>query len=279
MISIKNLIVQFGSLRAVDGLSLEVPEGRLFGLLGSNGAGKSTTIACIGGLLAPTSGSVQLLGKEVSQSPLEIRRLLGIVPQKLALYMSLTVLQNLQLACGFYGLVGKKLQERVDWGLELAQLKGREKAVVATLSGGMQRRLNLACSLVHAPKLVICDEPTTGVDPQSRNHLFESIRQLHREGRTIIYTTHYMEEVEALCQDVAIVDHGRVVAVDSLKAMVAPKSGGRRFQLELSGSFSEEQLWSSLQKLGVPIQQLSAEKRSLEEVFLEITGRSLRDSL
>lgn len=278
MIQVSDLVVEFGSLRAVDGLTLHVPAGRLFGLLGPNGAGKSTTIACIGGLLRPTRGSVVVDGRDVGVSPLETRRRIGIVPQRLALYLGLDVLQNLRIAGGLYGLAGARLAERVRWGLALARLEGRERAKVGTLSGGMQRRLNLACAILHDPPLVICDEPTTGVDPQSRNHLFETIRELHREGRTIVYTTHYMEEVEALCEDVAIVDHGKLLRSAPLAELTAGVGAPRRFTLDLVEPATEARVRAALDAAGLGVASLVPPQRGLEEVFLELTGHALRDS-
>ncbi len=274
MIEVDGLVVRFGELRAVDQLSLQVPAGCLFGLLGPNGAGKSTTINCLGGLLDPDEGSLKVDGISVTDDPIAVRRVLGIAPQALALFASLTVQQNLEVFGGLFGLHGKKLAERVSWGIELSQLQSKQRAVVSSLSGGMKRRLNLACALLHDPKVLICDEPTTGVDPQSRNHLFETIKQLHAEGCTVIYTTHYMEEVEALCDRVAIIDHGRVIADDSIEALLAASSN-RSFSLELSEGCDIANLERALGDF--PIEKLSENRRSLEEVFLDLTGRTLRD--
>jgi ABC-2 type transport system ATP-binding protein len=277
VIRIAGLVVQFGPIRAVDGLELTVPRGRLFGLLGPNGAGKTTTIACIGGLVRPDGGTVEVAGTDVARDPIGVRRQLGIVPQRLALYPTLSVGQNLRIAGGLYGLSGARLADRVRWGLALARLDGRESSAAGVLSGGMQRRLNLACALLHDPPIVLCDEPTTGVDPQSRNHLFESIRALHAEGRTIVYTTHYLEEVEALCEEVAIVDHGRLLTCGPLAELVAaPQS--TRFEVALRDPAQAEALAAALGAAGLPVAEVTARKRSLEEVFLEKTGRGLRDA-
>ncbi len=274
MIKVQGLVVQFGDLRAVDGLSLRVPHGCLFGLLGPNGAGKSTTIGCLGGLITPHGGSLTVGGIEVSDDPIAVRRMLGIAPQSLALFSSLSVQQNLQVFGGLFGLRGRKLADRVDWGIELSQLQRKAKDPVALLSGGMKRRLNLACALIHDPKVVICDEPTAGVDPQSRNHLFDTIRQLHGEGRTVVYTTHYMEEVEALCEHVAIVDRGKVIADDSLDSLLSNEEA-RSFTLELGESRDIAQLMGDLDQL--PVARITENRRSLEQVFLDLTGRNLRD--
>ncbi|MEZ4441283.1 MAG: ABC transporter ATP-binding protein [Polyangiaceae bacterium] len=274
MVEVEGLVVSYDQVRAVDGLTLEVPKGCLFGLLGPNGAGKSTTISAIGGLIAPSAGKVTVGGVDVARDPLAARRRLGIAPQSLALFPNLTVKQNLQVFGGLFGLGGRKLTERTSWGLQLAQLEAKRDQPVASLSGGMKRRLNLACALLHDPEVVICDEPTTGVDPQSRNHLFDTIRGLHAEGRTVIYTTHYMEEVEALCERVAIVDHGRVIAEDSLEALVAT-SAAQSFTVELREGCALGTLERELASL--PVAAIRENRRSLEQVFLELTGRGLRD--
>ncbi len=240
MLSISGLTVRFGDLTAVDDLSLEVPEGSIYGLLGPNGAGKTTTISCLAGLREPDAGQITIDGIDVLKNRTEAQRRLGVVPQMLAIYDALKVVDNLRFFGALYGLGGRALKDRVAWGLALAQLDEKADARVETLSGGMKRRLNMACSLLHDPKLVVCDEPTTGVDPQSRNHIFETLRALVAEGRTLVFTTHYMEEVEALCSRVAIVDHGRIIADDALDTLVS-------------------------------------DGQTLEGVFLELTGRALRD--
>ena len=277
MIEIKDLHVQFGELRAVDGLSLTVPDGLLYGLLGPNGAGKTTTLSCVAGLRAPTGGTVRVAGMDPMRQPKEVRRVLGLVPQSLALYGALTVVDNLKIFGGLMGLSGRRLRDRVEWGLALAQLEGRERSVVETLSGGMKRRLNLAAALLHDPQLVICDEPTTGVDPQSRNHLFETIKKLRDEGRTVVYTTHYMEEVEALCSRVAIVDHGRLVADAPLEELLSGGTSGARFDVTLGADASPEAVARALAAAGLTVGTVHAGARSLEDVFLDLTGHALRD--
>lgn len=277
MISIRDLVVRFGDVRAVDGVTLDIPEGCLFGFLGPNGAGKSTTIACIAGLQTPTAGQVLVGGVDVATDPARARRLLGVVPQGLALYPTLSVRQNLRIFAGLFGVNGRALKDRVDWGLALAQLTGREDTTVDTLSGGMKRRLNLACALLHDPPIIICDEPTTGVDPQSRNHLFDTIRQLHEEGRTVVYTTHYMEEVEALCSRVAIIDHKRVLVDTSLSELLAAREAPTRFTVQLGDGMTPQALEASLRAQGLGVASVQAEHPGLEQVFLELTGRRLRD--
>lgn len=275
MIEISGLVVEFGAFRAVDALDLTVPEGCLYGLLGPNGAGKSTTIGCIAGLLAPTAGRIRVDGLSPLDAPSIVRTRLGVVPQTLALYTALSVRRNLQIFGGLMGLRGARLADRVEWGLDLAQLTDRADAKVGTLSGGMQRRLNLAAALLHDPPIIICDEPTTGVDPQSRNHLFETIRQLHADGRTVIYTTHYMEEVEALCERVAILDRGRCIADDRLDALLQAGEPSE-LALRLADPNLRAQAEAVLAQAGIEA-RISARPRSLETVFLELTGRALRD--
>ena len=276
MIEISGLVVEYGALRAVDNLTLHIPQGSLYGLLGPNGAGKSTTIACIAGLRAPTAGRLLVDGIDVVANPRAVRSRLGVVPQGLALYSSLSARKNLQIFGGLMGVTGARLADRVAWGLELAQLSDRANAPVDTLSGGMKRRLNLVAALLHDPPIIICDEPTTGVDPQSRNHLFETIRALHAEGRTIIYTTHYMEEVEALCTRVAIMDGGRLIADDDLAAMLDPAGQGA-LSVQLAEPCPPEDVHAALQAAGIQARSVAHAPRSLETVFLELTGRALRD--
>lgn len=278
MIQIEDLVLRYpgSSQPAVDGLSLRVPPGAMVGFLGPNGAGKSTTIHCLAGLLVPTSGRVRIAGVDMTQAPRAARAHLGFVPQSLALYDALTVAQNLKTAGALSGLGGAKLRERVGWGLALSQLEAQAESRVATLSGGMKRRLNLACSLLHDPPVILCDEPTTGVDAQSRNHLFETIRALNREGKTVLYTTHYMEEVESLCSDVAIIDAGKII-VDGPLAELLSQSEPSSLTITIASTASEDQIRRRLAEAGLTISGVVAQQRSLEELFLTLTGRALRD--
>jgi ABC-2 type transport system ATP-binding protein len=269
--------VRYGDVLAVGGLSLSVPEGALYGLLGPNGAGKTTTLSCMAALRTPDSGTITIGGVDVRSDPAEARRQLGVVPQSLALYTTLTVAQNLRFFGGLFGLSGKQLESRVEWGLDLAQLSGRPSAVVDTLSGGMKRRLNLACALLHDPPIILCDEPTTGVDPQSRNHIFEMLRRQNAGGRTIVYTTHYMEEVEALCTRVAIMDHGVIIADDTLDNLLRMQGPTTRFTVEVADGADPARLREQLAAVGSVVDVRPA-ARGLEDVFLELTGRDLRDS-
>jgi ABC-2 type transport system ATP-binding protein len=263
--------VDYGPHRALDGLNLEVPEGSLCGLLGPNGAGKSTTIGVISTLLGPTQGRVVVGGHNVVGEPEKVRRCLGLVPQRIALAEHLSVWENLQFFGGIQGLRGKDLRIRAERALEVAQLSGHRARAVATLSSGMKRRLNIAVALLHDPEVFVLDEPTAGVDPQSRTHIFETIRALHGLGRTILYTTHYMEEVEALCEQVAILDHGHLLAYDSLAGLLRL---AKPTALRVSGRPIRE-LRDLLDSLGIGY---DLEGSSLEQVFLSLTGRALRDA-
>jgi linearmycin/streptolysin S transport system ATP-binding protein len=244
-IRVTDLGKSYGALVAVDGVSFEVARGETFGLLGPNGAGKSTTIGMIVGALRPDRGSVTVDGEADPTRP-ALRRRIGVAPQSLALYEDLTAEENLDFFGRLYGLSGARLKARVEWALAFAGLDDRRRDRVRTYSGGMQRRLNLVCGLIHDPPVLLMDEPTVGVDPQSRNAIFESIEALKREGRTIVYTTHYMEEAERLCDRVAIMDRGKILALDTLKGLL-------RFS------------------------NLPIERADLESVFLHLTGRTLRD--
>lgn len=222
-----NLVKKFGTLTAVDGVSFDVEEGEVFGLLGPNGAGKTTTISMLTGVIPPSSGTAQIGGMDIRREPVKVKAIIGLVPQDLALYPTLSARANLNFFGSIYGLRGKELSERVDDVLDIVSLTDRQKDAVEKFSGGMKRRVNIAAGLVHRPRLLFLDEPTVGVDPQSRNHIFESVLKLNRErGMSIIYTSHYMEEVELLCNRVAIVDQGKIIALDTIKNLIAILGGG-----------------------------------------------------
>ncbi|MEO1997275.1 MAG: ABC transporter ATP-binding protein [Planctomycetaceae bacterium] len=296
MIEVRSLRKSFQSLNAVDDLSFQVRKQETFGLLGPNGAGKTTTIGMITGVIKPDSGSIAIDGID-DPSVAESRRAIGIAPQELSLYDNLTADENLTFFARLYGMSSGRLRERVDWALEFAGLTDRRRGRVHTFSGGMQRRLNLAAALVHDPQVILLDEPTVGVDPQSRNHIFESIEQLKAEGRTIVYTTHYMEEAQRLCDRVAIMDHGKILDLDTIDALI-DRHGGRsvvKAQLQrapedglklpatldgLSLRFETEQPLKEIGRLsssGVAFHTLEVARPDLETVFLTLTGRSLRD--
>ncbi len=222
-----DLVKKYGEQVAVGGISFQVEEGEIFGLLGPNGAGKTTTISMLTGVLEPTSGTARIGGHDLLTEPTEVKRLEGLVPQDLALYPTLSARANLQFFGRIYGLKGRELRDRVDDVLEIVALTDRANEPIEKYSGGMKRRVNIAAGLVHQPRLLFLDEPTVGVDPQSRNHIFESVLRLNRERRmSIIYTSHYMEEVELLCSRVAIVDEGRIIALDTIRNLIGMLGGG-----------------------------------------------------
>lgn len=308
-IQIKDLVKRYGSQLSVDHLNLNVDEGEIFGLLGPNGAGKSTTIKMMCGLLAPDQGEIRIGGESVRRNPLEIKRRIGVVPQELAIYEDLSARENVTFFAKLYGLKGKLLEERVEEALGFVGLLDRQKDKPSAYSGGMKRRLNIACAITHRPKLIIMDEPTVGIDPQSRNHILESVKTLNRMGSTIIYTTHYMEEVEAICSRVGIMDHGRLIAsgtkeqlirqlareekvvigtggvnaaaVDELRGhsrveKVLVEGDELTVYLPSSSSYLQDILFI-LSKHEVAIQTLNRIEPNLETVFLALTGRTLRD--
>lgn len=223
----KSLVKKYGDFEAVKGVSFSVEEGEVFGLLGPNGAGKTQTISMLTGLVQPTSGTAIIGGYDITTDMDKIKRMNGLVPQDLALYPTLSARSNLNFFGRIYGLSGKELKERVDDVLSIVSLTERADEPIEKYSGGMKRRVNIAAGLVHQPKLLFLDEPTVGVDPQSRNHIFESVMRLNRErGMTVVYTSHYMEEVELLCNRVAIIDQGKVIALDTVKNLTAILGGG-----------------------------------------------------
>ena len=223
----ENLVKKYGENLAVKGISFNMQEGEVFGLLGPNGAGKSTTIAMLTCLFPPTEGRVRIYGHDVVKEANQVKRLIGIVPQDLALYPTLNARDNLAFYGQMFGLGGADLKQRVETVLQYVAMTDRARDPVKTYSGGMKRRINLAVGLVHSPRLLFLDEPTVGVDPQSRNHIFEGVERLNREqGMSVLYTSHYMEEVERLCHRVAIVDRGQIIAQDTPKNLVGMLGGG-----------------------------------------------------
>jgi len=227
ILEVDNLVKKFGDFTAVNGISFEVEEGEVFGLLGPNGAGKTTAISMLTGVLEPTAGTARVGGYDLKSDLKEVKKINGLVPQDLALYPTLNARANLNFFGRIYGLKGSELKKRVEDVLEIVALKERANEKIENYSGGMKRRVNIAAGLVHEPRLLFLDEPTVGVDPQSRNQIFESVLQLNRErGMSIIYTSHYMEEVELLCNRVAIVDKGEIIALDTIKNLVAMLGGG-----------------------------------------------------
>jgi len=281
MLSLSNVRKSFGRIVAVDGLSLSVRKGEVLGLLGPNGAGKSTSVSLAVGLLAPESGTVTIEGHGNPVAP-EVRQEIGVAPQALALYDLLTGEENLRFFGEVYGLSGDALDRRVAWCLDFVGLTDRKGDRAGGYSGGMKRRLNLAAAVLHDPELLLLDEPTVGVDPQSRNKIFESIETLHRDGRTIIYTTHYMEEAERLCDRIAIIDAGKLLALGTLSELLAAHGGPPTLVVKANGSEQRMQTADPLADLNriaatSAIDAFQMERPTLEQVFLRLTGRSLRD--
>ena len=282
MLCLEKVSRRYGARVAVDGLTLEVRRGEIFGLLGPNGAGKTTTVSMCVGLLEPTSGSVQIAGRGRPAEP-STRAHLGLAPQALALYEVLSGRENLRFFADLPGLVGAEREQRVDWALDFVGRVDRADDRVAVYSGGMKRRLNLAAAILHRPELLFLDEPTVGVDPQSRNALFDNILALREAGATIVYTTHYMEEVERLCDRVAIMDHGRLLALGTVRDLAEQHGGPSVLVLESAAGDERLETSDPVGELarrnaeGVALSGFRWERPSLEQVFLRLTGRSLRD--
>lgn len=227
ILEVENLVKKYGDFAAVDGVEFTVEEGEVFGLLGPNGAGKTQTISMLTGVVEPSGGKARIGGYDIKTQAPEVKKINGLVPQDLALYPTISARANLNFFGRIYGLHGKDLKERVDDVLHIVGLTDRADDTVETFSGGMKRRVNIAAGLVHHPRLLFLDEPTVGVDPQSRNYIFESVQRLNRERQmSIVYTSHYMEEVELLCKRVAIMDQGKIVAMDTVKNLIAILGGG-----------------------------------------------------
>jgi ABC-2 type transport system ATP-binding protein len=309
MLKVENLYKSFGKINAVDGVSFEVKKGDVFGLLGPNGAGKSTTISMISTLLAPSSGEILYDGKSIFDNQKSVRQKLGVVPQEIALYPTLSGYENLRFWGSIYGLKGDILKKRIDEVSDIIELNGRLKDRVDKYSGGMKRRLNIGAALLHMPEMLIMDEPTVGIDPQSRNHILDTVLKLNKQGITIIYTSHYMEEVEYLCNKVCIMDEGKIIASGSqdelvnmiqektqinvklnrVDALIAEKlkeikgvSDARISDdtVVLHGENADTLLAEIALKVsenGMRIQSIDVKKPNLEAVFLHLTGKALRD--
>lgn len=309
IVTVKNLEKNYGSKKAVDGINFVVKEGEVLGLLGPNGAGKSTTISILSTILAPDKGEITILNKDFKKGVNNIKIGIGIVPQDLAIYEEITAEQNVRFFASLYKLKGEKLRNNVKEALELVGLYDKKSDKPKTFSGGMKRRLNIACAIAHDPKLIIMDEPTVGIDPQSRNHILESIKTLKKRGATVIYSTHYMEEVEAISDRIIIMDEGKIIAEgtkEELKKKVDDditycfhannlnKLSDKDF-VEIQGitkvkisegianitvQKSKDNLSEIIGKIigkGCKIENMSSKEVSLETVFLELTGKNLRD--
>jgi len=238
MIEVQNLQKKYENIIAVNDVSFKVDKGRTFGLLGPNGAGKTTTIKLLCGIIKPDSGTVSLNGK-TDPTLIDVRRSLGVVPQTLAIYEELSAEENLRFIGRMYGLDSQILNKRIMDCLEIAGLSKRKKEKVSKYSGGMKRRLNMVCSLLHEPPILLLDEPTVGVDPQSRNLIFDTIEEIKKQGRTIIYTTHYMEEAERLCDTVAILDHGKILDIDNVGNLINKHGGSSHIEAEFEEKISD----------------------------------------
>ena len=307
VLEVLNLTKRYGSTAALDGVTLSVNEGDVFGLLGPNGAGKTTLLSIVAGLLEADAGEVKLRGRPFTRHDRGLRRELGIVPQELAVYSELTARENLRFFGALYALPGVELDRRVADVLTAIGLTERADQRTSTFSGGLKRRLNLGAALVHNPRLLLLDEPTTGVDPQSRHHIFEEVRRLAANGVTIVYTSHYMEEVQALCARVGIIDQGKLIACDTVSGLLQRLKAVIRFRvpsvtpalLERLRSLPDARLVTAdnqalelecqdpkttllklialLNEENVELTNLEIEEPNLERVFLELTGRALRD--
>ncbi|MFP7224451.1 ABC transporter ATP-binding protein [Priestia endophytica] len=309
VLELRNVTRKFNDFIAVDNMSLSIQKGEIFGLLGANGAGKSTTINMIASLLQITEGEIEILGKSITKHRKFAKMNIGIVPQDIAIYENLTASENIKFFAGLYGLRGSLLKQRVEEALEFVGLIDKAKSFPKSFSGGMKRRLNIACAIAHRPKLLIMDEPTVGIDPQSRKHILESVKKLNEIGSTIIYTSHYMEEVESLCTNIAIVDHGKIIAKGSkenLKSLITDVkelwvevkdplyvncesieeiAGVKRASVEgnIIKIYSDVEIQNlnkiiqTLLKAEVEISSLEEKAPNLETVFLTLTGRNLRD--
>ncbi len=275
MLRIEDLVKQYGDLTAVDTISFEADAGSVFGLLGPNGAGKSTTISCISGLLPPTSGRISVSGHDIIKDGKAARQSLGVVPQEIALYEDLPAIDNLRYWGKAYGLRGSALDDRVADVLGHIGLADRAKDLPKEFSGGMKRRLNFGCGIVHKPRVLLLDEPTVGVDPQSRAKLFDLVEAERDAGACVLYTTHYMEEAERLCDSLAIIDHGKIIAkgtVAELKAQL-----GARDALHLTGEFPADATKAAIESLAQNIADL--EILSQDDVSLLLTLSSASQHL
>ena len=276
MLIVENLVKQYGDLTAIDNVSFGAEKGKVFGLLGPNGAGKSTAINCISGLLSPTSGHITIGGADVVRQGKEAKRYLGVVPQELALYEDLPAAENLRYWGMAYGLRGKELEARVSEVLEHIGLVDRAKDLPKTFSGGMKRRLNFGCGSVHKPELLLLDEPTVGVDPQSRQRLFEMVEAERDAGACVLYTTHYMEEAERLCDSLAIIDHGQLIVAGTVTELKDELQA--RDVLQLTGEFPEKHIENVVGALvagGLSDLELIAEEEGSVTVTLSSASQHL----
>ena len=310
LVEVKDLTKRFGKLTAVDGVHFSIPAGEAFGLLGPNGAGKTTTVSMMCGLVVPSGGDVIVDGHSILRDPMAVRRVIGVVPQDIALYPTLSARENLTFFARMQDVSADMLASRVDAVLDIVQLADRQKDRIETYSGGMKRRINIAVGLLNQPKLLILDEPTVGVDPQSRNSILETLKELNRQGMTLLYTSHYMEEVEFLCTHIAIIDHGRVIADGTQKdlrlqagnkdiisvQLVREADGAVRDRLAALPGVDTVELRdktiriatdqgrsllagviSTLDDAECSVSTIDVKEPNLEDLFLNLTGTILRD--
>lgn len=309
IVEVKNLSKKYNSNLAVDNISFDVKEGEIFGLLGPNGAGKSTTISMLACLLEPTSGDAFIDEKSIKKDPMDVKKVIGLIPQDIALYPTLSAKENLHFWGKMYGLSGSLIKKRSNEILEIVGLSERAKDRIDSYSGGMKRRINIAAGLIHRPKLIMLDEPTVGIDPQTRINILETVINLNKMGITIIYTSHYMEEVEILCNRIAIMDEGKIIAMgtkDELRLLVGGKDIIRidatdihsrtsetlnmiddvdkikiiENQIEILSDYGRRVLSSVISKLNeldVKINSVKVQEPDLESVFIHLTGKSLRE--
>jgi ABC-2 type transport system ATP-binding protein len=309
ILRVKDLRKRYDSAEAVQGVSFEVRQGEFFGLLGPNGAGKTTTIGMLTGWIEPSGGQVEIRGMDLASKPREVRKMIGLVPQSFAFYPSLTARENLSFFGKLYGLKGRALSDRMVWALEIVSLGDRANQPVGTYSNGMKRRLNIAIGLIHGPALLILDEPTVGIDAQSRRAILESLKRLNQDGMTFIYTTHYIEEAQGLCDRVAIFDRGKIIALDTPRALIESLAKGilrMEFLEEVDESLLERmQAYGAVTRVDGPgrrvhlktdqmdsalrevlnlkenrrafFKNLEVMEPDLETVFIHLTGRTLRD--
>ena len=311
ILEVHNLVKKYGDLTAVKGISFEVQEGEIFSLLGPNGAGKTTTISILSTLFSPTSGEASVRGHSVTKEPMAVKEVIGVVPQEIALYDNLSALENFKFWGQMYGLSGKDLSTRIDEVLEQIGLKDRAKERIKTYSGGMKRRVNIGVGLLHKPHLLFMDEPTVGIDPQSRRAILDSVKDLNKTGMTILYTTHYMEEAQELSDRVGIIDHGELIALGTQEELTAQVGEMDTLILHLGENEDPVYLAEALStlphvlqanptdhevaivtpsaeellapvvsrsnELGIKIHSVDMREPNLEAVFLHLTGRALRD--
>jgi ABC-2 type transport system ATP-binding protein len=309
MITVRSVSKSFGNVKALADVSFNIEKGEIFGILGPNGAGKSTIVNILNTLVEPDDGDVFIDGVNIKNDAKSIKLIMGVVPQEIALYEELTAYENMMFWGGLYDVPKKELKKKITKTLEIVDLDGRKNDRIKTFSGGMKRRINIACSLLHNPKILVLDEPTVGIDPQNRNYIFEVIEKLNNEGMTIIYTTHYMEEAERFCDNIAIIDVGRIIAQGTLKKLrqisnikdlltikladvdieiisrITSENPFLRFD-SISNTLRAEcvnigndtsKILSQIQNSGGVIESINAQSTNLEAIYLKLTGKELRD--